>query len=626
METTDLVLLGLGTTLFLSLAIGYWGRRKSSGSLVSFFWGDNSLSVAQGAQLNLSTSFAINGVLYSAWLGYKAGWASILPQVLWCAGFLLLGRYAKRLSHLARNGTLHGNIGFLFGHSAARWAALASIIGFTLLFGWELYIGASILQSTIPPTNIPPPIPYDYLIYFALAAIAAIYCMIGGLRGNLYANQFQNWLGAVALTVAVIYMCLFVPSIQPFRWSDLWDTSTLTSLLSELTIAGLLANTVLFLTYQFVDMSVWQNIAAVSEDGNKPKRTLFASAFWIFLFPGVSGSALGMLMRSFTTGIDSNNILTQVLAQLSGHPWLLFFLICAFFAMMLSTVDGLLLAACQAFTWDLVDRRRVLRVLAARESAIFDLRDIDLDSLRSNISAKRLSLSGFLQQRLRPSVWECLSEKQTLPNKQSIELLEDLNRILSSENLAKDSDFSKIEFSPQTVAFAGSNPTSEKLVLLNRWILEEAFPTVFKFNRFSRTFRSEPTLSIPSGPKSEREIQAIENRVLIHARYAIFITAIIGGLATIYLVKQFGVNSFNLLYVTYVAQMALFPAVFVLLRGELRPQKRGALSIGLGLVGGYSAAIYGLVTGSPLSLWAPVVAIAISSLIYWPFRRISKPY
>lgn len=213
MDTQQLLLGGFAATVVLSLLIGAWGRRRSSGTLVSFFWGDHNFTAAQGAHLNLSTSFAINGVLYSAWLGYKAGWASLLPQLIWCAGFLFLARYAKRLAHLSRTGTLHGNIGYVFGTWAARWAAIASIVGFTLLFGWELYIGASMFNAVMPSHS--PNV--EAMLYFSLAAIAAIYCMLGGLRGNLLANQFQNYLSGIALLVAIVYLGWFPPGPRHSR-------------------------------------------------------------------------------------------------------------------------------------------------------------------------------------------------------------------------------------------------------------------------------------------------------------------------------------------------------------------------------------------------------------------------
>lgn len=621
MDPQTLLLGGFAATVALSLVIGAWGRRRSSGSLVSFFWGDNNLSVAQGTHLNLSTSFAINGVLYSAWLGYIAGWASILPQVIWCVGFLFLARYAKRLGHLSRTGTLHGNIGYVFGKNAARLAALASLIGFTLLFGWELYIGSSMFTAVMPShsANI------ETILYFSLAAIAAIYSMLGGLRGNLHANQFQNYLSGAALLVAIVYLGWFATGTRPFTAHDFVDWQTLPALAKELTIAGIITNAVLFLVYQFLDMSVWQNIAAVSESGKNPKRTLWGSAFWILLFPGVTGSALGMLMRSHTTGIDPNNIVPMLLMQVEAQPIIFGFLVMGFFAMMLSTVDGLLLAACQAVTWDVTDRKAVLQILSARGKADFSEPDIaNPRTLASKLVGHSDPVSSY--------IWDQSSEdsRKVLSAFESVDvdvlakaIAEELNKAIYSDSLPAQERLEFIQPSAEANELLATKPTEERAHLLNRWLLEETYPDDLFYNHFSNTLRRESAFSDPNWELRDNDLREVEARTLDRAKYAIFLIALIGGAATLYLVRTFEVNAFNLLYITYVAQMSLFPTIWVILHGERRLQPRGAASIGLGLLAGGGAVVYGLGAGSAVAAWAPTIAVGVACLIYWPFR--SRP-
>jgi hypothetical protein len=621
MNTQYLLLGGFAAVVALSLLIGAWGRRRSTGTLVSFFWGDNNFSVAQGTHLNLSTSFAINGVLYSAWLGYRAGWASVLPQVVWCAGFLFLARYAKRLAHLSRTGTLHGNIGYVFGKWAARWAAVASIIGFTLLFGWELYIGASMFK-TVTASHSPN---VESVLYFSLAAIAAIYCMLGGLRGNMRANEFQNYLSGTALVVAIIYLGWFALGTKPFAWHDFVDFSTLSTLATELTLAGIITNAVLFMVYQFLDMSVWQNIAAVSDEGRRPKRTLLYSSFWILVFPGITGSALGMLMRSHVTGIDPNNIVPELLLQVSSQPVIFTLLVMGFFAMMLSTVDGLLLAACQAVTWDLFHRKAVLQILTAHGTPDFSASDIvDARSFSSKLETSKDPVAEYLWSQLSSDTKTVMSDsKKSAPNLASEALVADLNKVIKSKSLYDKQRFDGVKLSEETEEALKLNPAGDDLVVLNRWLLEDAYPSDLSYNQFSKTLRKEGPYLGAGWKLRQQELKEKESRILDHSKYVILLIALVGGAITLYLVRGFGVNSFNLLYITYVAQMSLFPAIWVILHGENRPQSRGALSIGIGLLAGFAAVVYGLFKNPAVATWAPFVAVAVACLLYWPFRKFS---
>ncbi|HYH70403.1 MAG TPA: hypothetical protein VEX16_03770 [Methyloceanibacter sp.] len=623
MSAQELLLGGFAATVALSLIIGAWGRRRSSRSLISFFWGDNNLSVAQGTHLNLSTSFAINGVLYSAWLGYVAGLASLLPQLFWCAGFLFLSRYSKRLGHLSRTGTLHGNIGYVFGKSAAAWAALASIIGFTLLFGWELYIGASMFRAVMPEQSQSAQL--ETILYFSLAAIAAIYCMLGGLRGNLQANQFQNYLSGGALVLAIVYLGWFATGTQHFSWSDMIDVSTVPALAVELTIAGMITNAVLFLVYQFLDMSVWQNIASVADERKKPRKTLWFSAFWILIFPGLTGSMLGMVMRSFETGVDPNSIVPLLLEQVMAQPVIFVVLVMGFFAMMLSTVDGLLLAACQAVTWDLTDRKSVLQILTARGTP--DLDEVDIaepQALAAKLAAQGDSVSKYLWDRFPPDTQAALKQTGILSDGGMARLLaEALNAAVKTEALFEPARFEGKTLSSEAKSLIDA-PTSEAdRRLLNRWLLEEAYPNEIAYNQFSNTLRREQSFRDPDWFLREEKLKSIEARTLDRAKYAIFLIALIGGGITLYLVRRFDVDAFNLLYITYVAQMSLFPTIWVIINGERRLQPRGAASIGLGLLAGYAAVIYGLNSDSSIALWAPTIAVAVACAVYWPFRRIS---
>lgn len=612
------LLISFAGTVALSLIIGAWGRRKSSGSLVGFFWGDNNLTAAQGTHLNLSTSFAINGIVYSAWLGYIGGWASVLPQLVWCGGFLFLAKYARRLGHLSRTGTLHGNIGYVFGERAAKLAALASIIGFTLLFGWELYIGSSMFKAVMQSQSAT----LETILYLSLGAIGAIYCMLGGLRGNLHANQVQNYLSGGAVLLAIGYLWWFAVGSRPFAWADFVDYSSLTALATELTFVGMITNFVLFICYQFVDMSVWQNTASVSGDEAKPKRMLMGSAFWILFFPGVTGTALGMLMRSYE-GVTANNIIPMLVQQTAAEPVIFVLLVAGFFAMMLSTVDGLLLAACQAVTWDVTDRKKVLRILTARGGPDFASVEVDEPArLAAKLIRQDDPLSAYIRAQVGDRLEPAGGSAHTDPSPAA--LAQELNSLLSSSELLDNARAAQIPLRPQIEELARMQPSGDNLRLLNRWILEDAYPRELSYSQFSNTLSRERAYSNPNWALSGGELKETEAQVLDHARYAILALAVVGGTVTLYLLREFEVNAFNLLYITYVAQMALFPAIWVIINGETKLQPRGAASIGFGLLAGFAATAYGLIFHSTAAVWAPSAALAVAALIYWPFRRVRR--
>ena len=618
MNSLQLLVLAFITTVLTSLIIGAWGRWGKKQTLIGFFWGDNSFSVSQATHLNLSTSFSINGIIYSAWLGYVAGWVSVIPQIVWCASFIWLSRYSKRISLLSKTGTLHGNIGYIFGKNAAYWASAASLIGFTLLLGWELYVGAQLFNS-VTKINSPQ---IENTVYFSLAGIGALYCMVGGLRGNMYANEFQNYLSAVAVIIAIMYLGFYAPGTQKFSWNDFTDSSTFSALAKELTTAGIISNIVLFLVYQFLDMSNWQNIASLSAKTTGTKKSLWLSAFWVLVFPGITGSALGMVMRSFSN-ITSDNIVPELLDQLKNNLVIFTLLSAGFFAMMLSTIDGFLLAAAQAATWDIFDRKSVLKILLNRSSPQFSEHDIiHSNLLGADLKDVKNPLSVYL--------WDRLSEQSrsilNLPTEENDAvklkpLVEDLNSIISNEQIYNSDRFSKTKLSTEVSSLIDNPTESKNITLLNRWLLEDAFPNYLMYNQHSHIMRKEKVLNDPKWVNDSTTIEEKEAAVLNHTKLAIFAIAIIGGIATLILVRKFGKDSFNLLYIAYVAQMALFPSIWAILHGEKKNHPRGAMAIALGLITGLTSAYLGLRIIPGLTTWAPVIAFAVACALHWPFRK-----
>lgn len=228
--------------------------------------------------------------------------------------------------------------------------------------GWELIVGVSVFSViSSDPT-------FTRLLVLCLAVVGAAYTILGGLRGNLRANEAQNALKV--LTVGVIIWQLAAHLNAPVSMAGsttitqhqgAFDTfvGTHKRLLTSLGVGGFITNAFFSLAWQFVDMSAWQNLAATDEE--KPRileKTLLSSAFWVFLFPGVFGTVIGILL-SGRPGLTSDNIVAQIVKDVVQSPWLVFLLTAGFVAAMLSTIDGLLLAAGQAATWDIAQPAQV---------------------------------------------------------------------------------------------------------------------------------------------------------------------------------------------------------------------------------------------------------------------------
>jgi sodium/pantothenate symporter len=371
MELANQLLIGFGLMVVLSVMLGSVGRRRNTSSLLTFFWGDNQLRPRSGIHLLLSGPFSMNGILYQTWLGYQIGWAAVLLQVIWCGSYLLMAAQGEKISKLARSGTLHGNIGRVFGPRAELWAAIASILGFTLQIGWELIVGVSIF-SAISPDNVS----LQTALIITLAVISAVYTMLGGLRGNAKANEVQNWWAGLALWAVVLFLLLAWTNHGPDSGNRPFDLGgSLPSLITVLGIGGFITNAIFSLSWQFVDMSTWQNIGATEDRNNASKRVLNWTALLVFIFPGVVGTLAGMGLRS-VPGLDAGNIVSYLVGILSAYPFFSILIAAGFVAAMLSTIDGLLLATSQAMVWDITHRRAISAILKARTPNALGVRTI----------------------------------------------------------------------------------------------------------------------------------------------------------------------------------------------------------------------------------------------------------
>ncbi|MBI5457671.1 hypothetical protein HY971_03035 [Candidatus Kaiserbacteria bacterium] len=100
------------------------------------------------------------------------------------------------------------------------------------------------------------------------------------------------------------------------------------------------------------------------------------------------------------------------------------------------------------------------------------------------------------------------------------------------------------------------------------------------------------------------------------ARTSIVLLALLGATIVFFLNTYAKINLYNLVYVTYSAQLALFPAVMAILLGKKIHAGVGATALIAGIFGGLGVALYASFTGlSDLLTWAPLIGLAISGLL-----------
>jgi Na+/proline symporter len=349
MDLRTAILLGGSVTLILTFLLAM-GKGRGALTVPEFFFASNRLNLGKVVNLMLSTPFSANGMLYQTFLGYAIGPAAVLTQVAWCASYVWLDRYRPRIRTIAKDRTLHGVIGSRFGSSAEIAAAVATIIGFLMQVGWEVTVGASVFSAGFDGSH-----QFYWFATLGLATIAAAYTMLGGLRGNATANTAQNAIAVVAFSVAVI----FIFSSQRITSQTAgWDSGTFGRMVATLGWVGLVSNMLFSVFWQFVDMSTWQNLAAADERAGQSRATLWGSAFTILLFPGVVGTLLGMYLRG-VPDLNPNTILPELLSVVSVQGSVLLLLVCGFFCVMFSTLDGLLLSVSLAGTFDIQKRAEV---------------------------------------------------------------------------------------------------------------------------------------------------------------------------------------------------------------------------------------------------------------------------
>lgn len=369
----NLAIWALATVTVISLLAGFLGGRGTAeqdyrGPLHDYLLANQGLERQSVIQLLLSTSFSLNGMLYQVWLGYSIGLWALAVQGAWALSYVLLAHYVASVREAK---SLHSFLGGNFGERTRVVAGLCSIIGFTVLIGWEFNVGKSTFEGLLS-LNSNQTVSAGLVLLFMIATVFAsfLYTAIGGLRGNAFANLIQNTIKFVVFVFmfSLLYKAISASPSAVSIQSALFPS--ISQVIINLGVFGLITNLAFSLVWQFVDMSTWQSVIASKRklDESNAKSALRMGGLAVFIAPGVVGTFLGAFLAG-TPGVDGNNVMAKLVSVLPyDNPILLFVVYAALLASIMSMIDGLLLAAAYSLVCDLIHRHESLEQLDANES------------------------------------------------------------------------------------------------------------------------------------------------------------------------------------------------------------------------------------------------------------------
>ena len=332
----------------------------SGGQLRSFLLADGGLQRFSVANLLLSTSFSLNGMLYQAWLGYQIGLWALLVQGAWAASYFLLSRHVPAIRS-ARS--LHSFLGTRFGAQSQILAGICSIVGFMVLIGWEFNVGKATFEGLLNLSSETPRAAASQTLALTVSAVAVcvLYTVMGGLKSNVIANYVQNAIKlAVFCGLIVLVVGNFISAPNHNLRTELFPSWE--KVLATLGIVGLATNLIFSLAWQFVDMSTWHSVAASREalDEKESTSALRWGGLLVFIAPGIIGTLLGAFL-TVKSGVDGDNIMAQIVSLLPyGSDLIIFLVFSALLASIMSMIDGLLLASAYALVCDIIFRDKSL--------------------------------------------------------------------------------------------------------------------------------------------------------------------------------------------------------------------------------------------------------------------------
>ena len=318
---------------------------NSFGSELSgYFLGGRTIVSKRISHLLISSSFGVNAILYSVWLGYLMGVWALLIQIAWCLSFILLSRFATRIYNFSN---LHDFLGSHFGKITQRIASTCSIVGLLYFAGWEIAIARSGIESILANSgynvaNIP-------VLITCLVAFAILYTVLGGQRANGLINSIFNIIKFALLGFIVISVFRIEGNINPLRFNTL--VPSFSTAIASIGFIGLITNFLFNTTWQFVDNSTWQTISSSEKNDSQGLRKTLLKTSGGILFAYTLGTFLGSFMRTIP-GLNSDNIFASISTSFGNGTYITVALVILILLSMVSLIDGVSLSVAQSFTID----------------------------------------------------------------------------------------------------------------------------------------------------------------------------------------------------------------------------------------------------------------------------------
>lgn len=351
----------LAAVAIISVIAGFLGRRTGEyrGALADYLLASQGLESRSVVQLLLSGSFSLNGMLYQVWLGYTIGLWALVVQGAWAVSYVLLAPYAQPI---LESKSLHSFLGKKFGERTRVLAGLCSILGFTILVGWEFNVGLTTFEGLFSIHGQAPARTATFAFMTATVFASFLYTAMGGLRGDAFANLIQNVIKGLVFLLMIALLCavIFTLPVRAQLTTALFPPFS--QVISNLGWFGLITNLAFSFIWQFVDMSTWQSIIASARKSNeaRAKRDLQRGGLAVFLAPGVVGTILGVFLVGMND-VNADNVMTNLVSILPHQsPALLFLIFAAILASMMSTIDIVLLASAYSLVLDVAYRGKSL--------------------------------------------------------------------------------------------------------------------------------------------------------------------------------------------------------------------------------------------------------------------------
>jgi Na+/proline symporter len=354
--------LGLPLVLFLFMS---WRSHQKTSDLEQYFLGDRLTPSGFFATLSMSMAGLANILfVFSIW-GYQYGLsATVYGFLFWICGLFffryIFGQPQVR-DFVSNMGTLHEFLGSRHGPDGEKvraFAAKVSIASFLIVIGFEVYVGAQIIQVFVPKENL------DELglttnqsvlgVALLLCTVVAAYSAIGGYRSVIETDKIQGLLllCAFGLTLYLTYDIIAAEVGKATLRTLLFSTGDYN--FGFFVLTNLIGWTLWFPT----TMDMWQRCAATRSADIPRKQIIYSlSAFFAIT---VFGVIIGVYVKqtlpnenSLYPLLDFLRIVLESSKEPASNIWPLAILLAGFVAAMMSTVDTFTIAATQAYFSDI---------------------------------------------------------------------------------------------------------------------------------------------------------------------------------------------------------------------------------------------------------------------------------